>query len=272
MLIQHKVALEQRLRTRLYQTLQGNALFLNLAAAELESHESVTPEEIIRRLADDPEGIFSLSLGRLKRLPIWTSVIKPLLGLLFRSREPLSRSQLKQLLAIDSDQLAEGIEALGGLVVNVGQQRYALFHLKFQEYLRRDASPSEEHLSHKHALFDAEDEREYHTRILTWCEQGCLPTSTGTVNLALIWEESSNANERIRRTYAQQHYITHLYLAGRWQQLLAILDKGDFGRAKIQYDPSMHAYAQDLALGRQAAARPELTLREGLALLPQLWR
>ena len=42
--------------------------------------------------------------------------------------------------------------------------------------------------------------------------------------------------------------------------------------AKLHHDPSTRNYAQDLDLGRQAAAQQEWTTEEAVALLPNLWR
>jgi tetratricopeptide (TPR) repeat protein len=57
-----------------------------------------------------------------------------------------------------------------------------------------------------------------------------------------------------------------------WEKLFDVLDAGEYGQAKIHYDPSMRLYAQDLELGQRAASWAGWTLEEGIAYLPHLWR
>lgn len=144
----HVTILERALADRFYDALEKNALYLDLVAKELELRGSISPaqvEEIIREIADNPENLFSLATDRLsQQQELWHTVIKPILGLLLATSEPLTHQQLKQLInlnsthAIDGDRLNRGLERLGGLVVTAGQQRYTLFHLKFRDYLRQD--------------------------------------------------------------------------------------------------------------------------------------
>lgn len=51
-----------------------------------------------------------------------------------------------------------------------------------------------------------------------------------------------------------------------------MLDDGRYGNNKIAHDPSTYTYALDLNLGRRNAARSALSLEDGLARLPHLWR
>jgi hypothetical protein len=264
----HVILPEHALADRFYYELEENALYLDLVAKELALRDPITPaqvEEIIRAIADNPENLFSLATDRLSQPPeAWNTVIKPILGLLLATSEPLTRQQLKQLVnlnsahSIDGDRLNRGLERLGGLVVSDGQQRYSLFHLKFRDYLREDAQRPG-----KRYLFDAEDERGWHKRFIDWCEQS---------ELALIWKNTTDTIEQGRRSYARQHYITHLYHARLWDRLFTILDTGAYGKAKVQHDPSTRSYALDLDLGRTAAAAPAWSLEEAMGHLPHLWR
>ncbi|HTD19885.1 MAG TPA: hypothetical protein VK667_10180, partial [Ktedonobacteraceae bacterium] len=77
-------------------------------------------EEIVRQIADNPENLFSLTIDRLRRQEtLWTAVIKPVLGLLLVTKEPLVRDHLKHLLnlsstttKVDGEQLNQGLERL----------------------------------------------------------------------------------------------------------------------------------------------------------------
>jgi uncharacterized caspase-like protein len=248
-ILQHRgvaLKLKRELADSFYETLNENALYLDLVAKELAARKNVTSqkvEEIVRQIADDPENLFSLTIDRLRwQETVWTAVIKPVLGLLLVTQEPLLREQIKHLLnlapaaKIDGEQLNRGLERLGGLVVIDDQQRYSLFHLKFRDHLRLDAQRP-----YKKYLFDAEDEQLWHMRFLAWCEQN---------GLTLIWDDNtSDGIEQGRRRYARQHYITHLHRAGDWNKLFNVLDEGAYGKAKVQRDPSMRTYALDLDLG-----------------------
>ena len=64
---------------------------------------------------------------------------------------------------------------LGGFVIHDGQQRYSLYHLKFQDYLREDSSRPQ-----KDYIFDQEEVEDLHQKLAVWCEQH---------NLACIWED-----------------------------------------------------------------------------------
>lgn len=160
------VTLEQTLADRFYETLDENALYLDLVAKELAAWHDITNqkvEEIVQQIADDPENLFSLTVDRLRRQEtLWTAVIKPVLGLLLVTNEPLVRQHLKHLLNLDStqkvdgEQLNRGLERLGGLIVIDDQQRYSLFHLKFREYLRQDTQRP-----NKKYVFDREDEQHW---------------------------------------------------------------------------------------------------------------
>lgn len=222
---------------------------------------TATPEYIIKRVADNPHNIFSLSLARLKRQSVeWRSILKPVLGLLLVAREPISRRHIRQILEIDDERLGEGLARLGGLVADDGRQRYSLFHLKLQEYLRQDEStPNKEY------IFARDEEESWHKKLVDWCEFGSVED---------LWQDvqKRDTTEQGRREYAREYYISHLYYALEWQSLFTVLDESVYGRAKVRYDPSTRLYVQDLDFGRQAAAWEGWTLEEGLERLPNLCR
>ena len=245
---------------RCYQLMQKNALYLDLLAKELAYEEGVQYEQIIKRVADDPENLFSLSIARLKRHPLeWREVLKPLLGVLLVAREPLTGRHMKNILKIEEDRLLGGLVWLGGLIVDDGRQRYSLFHSKLYDYLRQDESNP-----HKAYVFATDEEENWHTVLANWCEQE---------NISTIWEDvKRDSVEQGRREYVRRYFVTHLYYAKQWQRLFAVLDAGVYGRAKLGYDQGTRLYTLDLMLGRQVAASEEWTLEESIALLPRLWQ
>jgi hypothetical protein len=254
-----KVTLTLGLADRFYEAMQENALYLDLVAKELATVGAAPAEEIISRVADNPDNLFSLSTDRLKKNRVeWREVIKPLLGTLLVAQEPLTLRHLRQLLDVEYDQIRDGLRKLGGLVGEDGQGRRYLYHLKFRDYLRQDRSkPSKEY------IFAEDEEETRHKRLVGWCEQG---------GLASIWQNCPrDETEHGRHEYARQHYLRHLYAAREWEKLWEVLDAGEYGLAKIKYDPGMRLYSQDLDLGRDSAMLPDLSYEEGLALLPRLW-
>src|SRR2546425_1875987 len=74
------VQLERGLADQFYHAMQGNALYLDLAAKEFAQQGTTAPEVLIKQLADNPEHLFTLTMARLKRQPVeWREVIKPVL-------------------------------------------------------------------------------------------------------------------------------------------------------------------------------------------------
>jgi AAA ATPase domain len=260
-LLKHRgVQLSKRLTDRFYQAAQENALYLDLVAKELVQEQGYAPEEIIARVTDNPDNIFSLSMKRLKRqINLWNTVIYPVFGVILAAREPLAAEHIRQILGVEDYLLREGLTRLGGLLVKDGLGRYAFFHMKLQDYLlQREDRPDKEY------LFVKQEEVLWHKKLATWCEQE---------SLSLTWSDAPiDLTEQGRRDYAQRHYIAHLYHASEWTKLFITLDNGVFGHSKIQHDPSMRSYSQDLDLGRQAASRKSSTFQEGIDLLPYLWR
>ncbi len=259
LLARREVHLKATIIEQLHQALQENALYLDLVARELHAVGTLTPQEIIARVASDPANLFYFSMQRLKHHSLdWREVIKPVLGILLATCEPLQSAHIRQILpTIDDERLRDALTRLGGLLTMSGQRAYALFHLKLRDYLREDEA-------HPHAHIFARDEEEhYHALLAHWCTRG---------GLAHIWNESKDPREQFRRLYARQHSVTHLYEAQLDQQLFAVLDEGAYGQAKERLDRSARSYMQDLGLGRRAAARPHLGQAEAIALLPFLWR
>src|SRR5207248_3240221 len=121
-------------------------------------------------------------------------------------REPLSLAHIRQILNQDADRLRDGIARLGGLVIDDGAGRYALFHLKFYDYLRQD-----ENLPRKEYIFAKDEEEIWHRTLADWCEQS---------DIQMIWENAElNPVEQARRLYARNHYLAHLYFAQEWGKL-----------------------------------------------------
>ena len=261
-LIRRGVALGRELADRFYSAMQANALYLDLVAKELAEAEEIDPGSLIQRLADNPDNIFSLTVDRLKRQHWqWREVIKPTLGLLLAARTPLGQLAIRQLLGVDGQTLRDGLQKLGGLLAQDVKGRYHLFHLKLRDFLRQD-----ERRPNKTYIFDTDEEEIWHSRLAAWCE-------AGEGGLDVIWQDDKhNAAEQERRIYAREHYITHLYLAKRWEKLWSVLDAGLYGKAKIQYDPSTRSYTNDLRLGCQASTLETLSTAEKTVQLPRLWR
>ncbi len=269
-ILQHRgVILEHTLADRFHESLDKNALYLDLVAKELAVRHDITNQEvekIVQQIADDPENLFSLTIDRLRRQEtLWIGVIKPVLGLLLVSNEPLIREHLKSLLNLDStkkidgEQLNRGLERLGGLIVIDDKHRYSLFHLKFREYLHQDSQRP-----NKKYIFDGEDEQHLIRRFIAWCEQG---------GIAHIWDDTrSDFIEQGRRCYARLHYITHLYRADDWNKLFGALDESSYGKAKVQYDTSTRTYALDLNLGRLATVSANWNRNKKFQYLPRLWQ
>jgi tetratricopeptide (TPR) repeat protein len=264
LILQHRgVQISREVANRFYQAMDKNALYLDLVAKELTEQETVSPQGLISQLSDNPQSIFSLAINRFKRRPLeWYEVIKPTLGVLLASREPLGLHHIRQIIddeRVDDERLRDGIDRLGGLVIRNWQRRYTLFHPMFYEYLRQDdQKPTKEY------IFAKRDEEGWHKKFMLWCEQGHLP---------VIWQDvRHDSTQQQRREYARHHYITHLYLAKEWQRLFEVLDTEEYGHAKLRFDPSTRSYAQDIQLGQLAASWEGWSLKEGITLLPRLWQ
>lgn len=253
------VQLDKSLADQFYEAVQKNALYLDLVAKELAENRTVSHIDAIQRVADNPDNIFSLSIARLKRQRRqWRSVLKPILGLLLAAREPLRVQHIRQILAVEDDEMRDGLRRLGGLIAEDAQGRRYLFHLKLQEYLRQDKNKT-----NKDYVFAHDEVIKLHRKLISWCEQSGLEN---------IWQDArQDSEEQARRLYVRQYYLTHLYYSNFWEQLCNVLDEGSYGRAKMRFDISMRSYIQDLDLGRLVTGETG-TLEEGLVQLPRLWR
>jgi hypothetical protein len=254
----HKVPLSPALSDSLYQSLEQNALYLDLVAQELQKRHSLRPEELIARVANNPDNIFTITFSRMQQLPEWYNVIRRILGTLLVTREPLTPQQIAHISKQESPRIRAGIKDLGGLLTQAGQERYTLFHPKLKEYLQPSTDAINEF------QFDAEEVEIQHEKLSQWCEQGTIMQ---------LWRELPKPSQHDDyREYARRHYITHLYHARREEQLFAVLNAGDYERGKLRSDRSTRSSAVDLMLGSQAAAREAATLAEGKELLTYLWR
>jgi hypothetical protein len=252
LILQHRgVHLSRELADRFYEVMQENALYLDLVAKELAETELKNPVEVIERVADDPNNIFTLSIDRLRiHERQWRRVLKPILGLLLAASEPLSIDTIRYILRVDYDEIRNGLQKLGGLVAEDGQGRRYLYHLRFRDYLCQDRDKP-----YKEYVFASNEEEGWHKRLVVWCEQG---------GIEQIWSDvlDGKQEEQERREYARKHYITHLYRARKWQRLWEVLDQGNYGRSKVRYGLGMRSYTQDLDLGRQAVAQEGGNIRE----------
>ncbi|HEY0607591.1 MAG TPA: caspase family protein, partial [Herpetosiphonaceae bacterium] len=263
LLHRHEVRLEWHAIDQLYDTLEGNALFLLLATRELVANRALTPSALLRRITNDPNNLFSLAIDRLLYpRATWERVLYPTLGFLYVAGESLSRPILCSLLNAPNWEVREGLQRLGGLVIEDSVGRYSLFHAKFRDYLAQNGErePTDTH------LFADDEVMTFHRRFAAWCE------GAGDGGLDHIWDDHGTPLERARRAYARAHYIMHLYGGGDDARLWEVLDVGHYGRHKIEDDPSMRTYTLDLDLGRKSTVRPGLSFREGIDRLPYLWR
>ncbi len=135
----HQVVLKPDVADQFYKLMDENALYLDLVAKELKQSDTVTPEEIIKRISANPDNLFFLSIERFKRQPLlWEKVIYPVLGILLTAQRPLSQCCIRNIVKVEDYRLREGITKLGGLLAEDGRQCYSLFHLKFRDYLHQN--------------------------------------------------------------------------------------------------------------------------------------
>jgi hypothetical protein len=264
LILDHRnVHLDRHFADQFYLTMQQNALYLDLVAAELATCGIESIEAIISRINDNHENIFSLTMDRLKRHSLeWRTVIKPILGTLLAVREPFSTRALRSVLSLDDEQVRTGLMRLGGLVAQDSEGRYFLYHLKFQDYLRQDPAKPE-----KDYVFALDEEEVWHQSLATWCG------GADAASIEQIWVDARYpAGENERRLYGRHHLITHIFLSKNWDQLWSVVDAGIYGKAKLRDDPSTRSYAQDLDLARQAATQDQWDLSTAISHLPRLWR
>jgi tetratricopeptide (TPR) repeat protein/lipopolysaccharide biosynthesis regulator YciM len=260
LLQRHKVPLSVALSNSLYQRLTNNPLYLDLVARELRASHGLGSEQLIARVASDPNDIFTITFSRMEQMPAWDDVIRPMLGILLVTQEPLTSQQIAHIIQQGNARVAKGITQLGGLLTLAGKLKYTLFHPKLKEYLKQNADGRGNAIQ-----FDAEEVETLHGQVATWCEQGAIEE---------LWSPLLEPTPRDDyQDYAQKYYIFHLYKqARRYERLFEVLDQGDYERGKLAVDKSTRSTAMDLILGCQAAARAAKTLIDGKKLLLHLWR
>ncbi len=257
LLHKRKAKLATPLGDRLYQSLKQNVLYLDLAVRELLAQHDLGPEELIARVASNPDNIFTITFSRMQRLPLWNDVIRPILGVLLVAQEPLTAMQIAHIVKRENVRIREGISHLGELLTLAGKQRYTLFHPKLFAYLQQDTPDNE-------IQFDVEEVQMLHAQVAHWCEEGTVEQ---------MWQEVHTLVPRDDyREYAQQHYVTHLYEARYDDRLFTILNDGAYEREKLRFDRSTRSTTIDLWRGCQAAARDAGNLERGKELLQHLWR
>ena len=235
----------------LYAALKGNALFVHLAANTMRDQSVVDATSLIRQIEQNPSNLFGITLDRIKgrSRSQWDVVWKPMLVLLLVAQEPLRLDVVGDLLEHDHDTMQDAVRVLGGLVSQGIDQRVALHHLLFRDYLAA-------------VVFNAREVKRWQQRLADWC----------SVDLEMIWGDHSDPIEQARRVYARYHYITHLSLAENWPTLWQVLDAGDYGEQKTRFDPSTRLYALDLDRGRESAINAGQSTEEHLQNLPRLWK
>ncbi|GAA5531281.1 hypothetical protein [Herpetosiphon gulosus] len=235
----------------LYTALKGNALFVHLAADTMQGASVGDATSLIRQVEQNPQNLFGITLGRIKRLPHskWDSVWKPMLALLLVAQEPLRLDMLGDLLKQDHDTMQDAVWVLGGLVSQGIDQQVALHHLMFRDYLAA-------------SVFNQREVKRWHQRLADWC----------ATDVDAIWTDDRDPIEQARRVYARYHYITHLALAENWTVLWQVLDTGDYGEHKTRFDPSTRLYALDLDRGRESAIKAGQSIEEHIQNLPRLWK
>ena len=235
----------------LYTALKGNALFVYLAADTIRNQSVVDMASLIRQIEQNPKDIFGIKLERIKNRSEhrWPTIWRPMLALLVVTQEPLPMRVIGRLLGQPRAVIQDAVWVMGGLVSQGSDQRVALHHLLFREYIQ----------AHE---FDSEELHDIHQRLADWCAQ----------DGDAIWADHRDALEQARRVYARHHYITHLALAENWPTLWRVLDAGDYGAQKTRFDPSMRLYALDLDRGRESAIKAGQSTEEHIQHLPRLWK
>ncbi|ABX07895.1 TPR repeat-containing protein (plasmid) [Herpetosiphon aurantiacus DSM 785] len=235
----------------LYTALKGNALFVYLAADTMRDQSVVDATSLIRRIEQNPHNLFGITLERIKNRSEhrWPTIWKPMLALLLVAQEPLRLDVLGDLLEHDHDTMQDAVWVLGGLVSQGIDQRVALHHLLFRDFLAA-------------SVFNDREVKRWHQRLADWCAQ----------DVDAIWADHPDTMEQARRIYARYHYIIHLALAENWTTLWQVLDTGDYGEQKTRFDPSTRLYALDLDRGRESAITAGRSTEEHIQNLPRLWK
>jgi len=251
--------LDPALVNRCYAAMVGNALYLDLIAAELAHPAGPAPDELIAQVLTRPGHLFALKLDRLRRpRPRWRTQRKPILGLLLAARDPLSPAAIGDLLGLTPAVCMAALADLDDLLTRDGLGRYALFHLRLVDFLREDAR----HLERELHIAPA-DERAYHQRLADWCAAG---------DVTLIWQPTDVALVAEQRAYARQSLVVHLVAAPCYERLWQLLDDAAYCHAQMQADPSGRSMLRDLDAARDAViAAGHQDRARSLALLPRLY-
>jgi tetratricopeptide (TPR) repeat protein len=245
----------------------GNFLYIRKLLEMLSLQSGPITRATVDAFPDGLDGIYMEYLRRLSddsaRGPAaWSRELASFLGSLAVAQETLSEAQLASFAHLPRDRLRRRRVSIGWLLdsdtkLPPTRRTFALFHRSLAEF-----------------LLDADragrfwlDERELHQRMVRWCEED------RGIEQGKIWKtDRDDPAEDGRRQYARRHYVAHLLLASAWERLERVLDDGVYGRAKVREDPTTLMYAQDLDLGRRAAARQTDSLVESMQLLDNLWR
>jgi hypothetical protein len=251
----HDVHLVPTMMTNLYTALEGNALYLTLAASELHGTAPGDAAGLVRTITANPGSLFTITLDRIKRSDkvLWERVVKPILGVLVVTQKPLTAPLLRSMLRVDHDDLTDGLRRLGGLVGQSNDGSYFLYHLKFRDYLIEPTPDQRE----RPFLFAQDDIVAWHQHLATWC----LPDDQAVDS---IWKTGVSVSDEQRHHYVRYYVITHLAKGKLYKQMWDILEDGHYGRQKRRFDPSTHLYALDLDRARDVAVQTDD--------LSRLWR
>ncbi|MCA0350687.1 MAG: AAA family ATPase [Chloroflexi bacterium] len=235
----------------LAQSVKGNALLVELAATVLRHTSTNELPALLNHASADATNLFRLSLGRIEQAAPhhWQPLIRSLLAVLVVTQEPLEPTVLAAILEQPVEAIAEVLPLMGDWVSVAADQRVALRHLLFHDFLQ-------------HYEFAAAERRVWHGRMAQWCGAA----------LDQIWQDSAEPVEQARRWYARQHYITHLAYAEQWGALWQVIDVGEYGEHKVRFEPSTRLYGLDLDRARESVIAAGQSIEQQLELLPRLWR
>jgi hypothetical protein len=181
-----------------------------------------------------------------KDVDVWRNRYRPLLGVLSAAQAPLTAEQLVQFAQQDAQAIADCVLDVQEFLdpSGTGQSRYQLYHQSLADFLGNQDQAKE-----------------------FWIDLTAIHRQIAMYYLRRYDDRWTECD-----AYGLRYLLIHLVKAKEWDRLQRVLDGGTYGKEKLCYDPSTLLYAQDLDLGRQAAARPSLSNEEALTLLPNLWR
>lgn len=264
------------------QKASGNIGYLDAVCRALDQAVSRQDQEALSQLldltqlSDTLEGLYTFFLrqtkeivekvefrvedkeGEVHYLKLWPEVYLRILGVLVAARVPLTASQIQRLGTIQAswNEFSDALNALRQFLNRSGEHYY-LYHATLIEFLT--ASETQQTPETRDLYLD---EKVWHRRIATYYQNWAKEVGWG----------KGKDDEHGLLNYGLLYYALHLYLAQEWQRLFAVLNEGEYGRAKIKHNFNALAYARDLELGQQATLRNELSSEEKIDLLPALWR